>query len=85
MKYGYGYSKKIYIDENSLAMGNPLSSLAAEILKDNLENEIQKDLMFNKFIFGTDMLTILSPVLLEPREGLIIFRIVLINYIKTSH
>ena len=47
----FEFAKKIYIDENSLAMGNPLSPLAAEIFMDNLENEIQKDPIFNKFIF----------------------------------
>ena len=48
----------MYIDNNSLAMGNLLSSLAAEIFLDNLENDIQKsnnDIqkhpLFNKFIF----------------------------------
>ena len=47
----FRFDNNMYIDNNSSAMGNPLSPLAAEIFWDNLENYIQKHPLFNKFIF----------------------------------
>ena len=47
----FQFNNNKYIDNNSLAMGNPLSPLAAKIFLDNLENDIQKHTVFNKFLF----------------------------------
>ena len=47
----FEFDNKIFTDENSLAMGIPLSPLAAEIFMCELEKKIEKLPFFQNFIF----------------------------------
>ena len=47
----FEFNSKIYTDGNSLAMGNPLSPVSAEIFMDDLESKIEKHPLFSRFIF----------------------------------
>lgn len=47
----FQFDNKIYTCENGLAMGNPISPLAAEIFMDNLEISIKKHQYFKSFLF----------------------------------
>ena len=46
----FEFNNKVYPDKNSLAMGNPLSPLAAEIFMNNLESDVEKHPLFIQFI-----------------------------------